>query len=207
MMYDIVRHRSGLRKWLLAATLEAAHFSVLEELRLSSWPLPSVINRAVDGSRGWEMGWEIDEEDAADAVRTLTDRRLAEEVTPESLERIKRVPQSPEGVRSSSLLLPEVGEVSLTLKGSRLVVGLYEDVFREYPSSPYAMEENAGTICRIYGMSEESLAWALWEHREDVTAFEKMGPMYSIGPWRSDWWFLHRSGLAVDVNVCDKKGA
>lgn len=131
----------------------------------------------------------------------LIERGLAQEVTVEILARITRVLHSPKGVKCSDLLLPQLGDACLTLRGARVVVSLWEDVYRDYPSTSYVVDEAAGRIRRIYGICEHSIANAVWDRREDVGSFENVGPIYQIGWWRSDWWYLHQSGVAVDLHA------
>jgi hypothetical protein len=202
----MLKHQKALRNWLATAHLEAMHYWVLEELRLASWPRSSIIRRATDGSQSLEGGWEIDERDADDAISDLIARGLAQEVIPESLERITNILQSPSEVRASSLLLPEVGEIAFTLKGARLVVALYNDIFRMYPSSHYVIDEKEGRRCSIYGISEDAIAQALWEHRQEVPGIKCVGSRYPIDHWRSDWWYLHQSGVAIDIIANEFQG-
>lgn len=194
-------HRGALRDWLTKRQLEAAHFWILDELRLSSWPRSNVLHSSVAASFSSGSGWQVDEEEAEDAMTDLIERGLAQEVTVEILARITRVLHSPKGVKCSDLLLPQLGDACLTLRGARVVVSLWEDVYRDYPSTSYVVDEAAGRIRRIYGICEHSIANAVWDRREDVGSFENVGPIYQIGWWRSDWWYLHQSGVAVDLHA------
>ncbi len=209
MVYKLPRHAmrgmmineaKALRKWLSGSGLNPVHYLILSELRLSSWTPAELVHRATSASRDEGGGWETTEDDVAEGIEELKTRRLIEEVTPSRLERIQQVFHSPKDVLGSDDVLPELGEISLTLRGAQMVVALFEDVFHMYPSSFYTFQSDAsGRVRRIFGISQESVLQAIWDNRNDIVTFANVGPMYPIDSWRSDWWYLHQSGWAVDI--------
>lgn len=190
--------RRLLRRWLHGRSLAISHFWVLEEIRVRA-PPGAIVRRAVEAS--WSAGgaMEIDEQDAEEAISDMLSSRIIQEVTPATLATIKRTVESPPGVLASpDLLVPELGEISPTLKGARIVVALYEDVFHENPSSEYVEHISPDGTGRIYARSRQEIAHGLFDHRDEIASFSDVGDPYSIGPWRSDWWYLNLSGWAVD---------
>jgi len=191
-----------LRNWLRAHGVTISHYWVLGELRLQSLHNSSIVQKAVETSWVWGRDLEIDEQDAVDAISDLMANRLIQEVTPANLENIARTLESPRGVIAPrDLLLPELGEITFTLKGARIIIALYEEVFLKTPSSNYLDDFQPDGSGHIYANSREQIAHGLLDHRKEIISFANVGELYSIGPWRSDWWYLNLHGWAVEIQA------
>lgn len=143
---------------------------------------------------------EIDEQDVAEAMSELFSRRMIQEVTPAVLANISRLLASPPNVIApADLLLPELGEITFTMKGARLLVALREDVLKAYPSSLYLNDLAPDGSGHIYANSLDLIARAVLDLGAEIRSLARVGNTYGIGPWRSDWWYLNRSGWAVEI--------